>query len=166
MERSRDHRHSPAPIEIPFDTLSRITLTLDDILPRPPYRGAVGASVVVLMAQVDTPELSGHRRFSVPASELSRWLDELEQFDQRRTGAVTLLDEDASAFRLVFAAADRAGHLTVSVELRWGDAVANFRWRRMLVVDTAPIDPSALPRILDGPRALHRHVIAQHQPHS
>jgi hypothetical protein len=34
------------------DDLSRVGLTLEEILPRPPYRGAVEASIIVLAAEV------------------------------------------------------------------------------------------------------------------
>jgi hypothetical protein len=153
-----------APIEIHFDTLSQITLRLDDILPHPPYRGAAGASMLTLFVEVDTPDLSGRRRFSVPAAHLGSWLEEMEQFEQRRTGEVTFSDEDGMAFRLVFSATDRAGHIAVSVELRWGGMVTDSRWQQMLVIDTAPIDPSTLPGIVDALRDWHQEVIAQHQP--
>jgi hypothetical protein len=153
-----------ASTEIRFDGLSYIRLTLEEILPRPPYRGAVDASMVVLAAEVETPEFRGRRRFSVAGRELSRWLNEMEEFEQRRAGKVVFSDEDDMAFWLVFSATDRAGHIAVSIELRWGDVVADFRWRRMLVIDGVPIDPSALPRIVDSARDLYQQVLAQHQP--
>ena len=153
-----------APLEIHFGTLSQITLRLDDILPHPPYRGAIGASMLVLFAEVATPDLSGRRRFSVPAAHLGSWLEKMEQFEQRRTGEVTFSDEDGMAFQLVFSATDRAGHIAVSVELRWGDVVTDYRWQEMLVIDTEPIDPSTLAPIVDTLRDWHQELIAQHQP--
>jgi hypothetical protein len=153
-----------APLEIHLGTLSQITLRLDDILPHPPYRGAIGASMLVLFAEVDTPDLSGRRRFSVPAAHLESWLEEMEQFEQRRTGEVTFSDEDGMAFQLVFSATDRAGHIAVSVELRWGGVVTDSRWQEMLVMDTVPIDPSTLPGFVDTLRDWHHELIAQHPP--
>jgi len=114
-----------APLVIHVGALSQVRLRLDDVLPHPPYRGAVEASVVVLVAEVDTPDLSGRRRFSVPAAHLVRWLADMAQFEPRRTGTVRFSDVDATAFQLVLSATERAGHVAVSVELRWGDLEAH-----------------------------------------
>jgi hypothetical protein len=120
--------------------------------------------MLVLFAEVATPDLSGRRRFSVPAAHLESWLEEMEQFEQRRTGEVTFSDEDGMAFQLVFSATDRAGHIAVSVELRWGGVVTDSRWQEMLVMDTVPIDPSTLPGFVDTLRDWHHELIAQHPP--
>jgi hypothetical protein len=42
--------------------------------------------------------------------------------------------------------------------------VADFRWQRMLVIDSGPIDPSTLPNIVESVRNLCNDVQAQHEP--
>ena len=153
-------------MEISFDERARLTLEVVEVLPPPPYRGAIALSVVVLDATVMAPDFQGRRRFQVAAPVLEQLVADLEALERSRSGIVHFDDDDYGAFSLTVSAADGAGHLALSADLKWGAAFAGDRWERLLSVAEASVDPSDLPHLVQATRQLWDGVVALHQGNS
>ena len=93
-----------------------------------------------------------HDQVGVFVTELERFVAEMDRFDRRRSGRVTLSSMSPGEFTLTFDVVDRAGHIRVTADLRRHTYVAG-QLADLAVSVAFELDPSLLPAIVEDFRA-------------